>query len=160
MKALTLKEPWAHCVAHLGKDVENRVWPTRHRGLLAIHSGAPVSARVVDEVYDEVSDLVGESVALSLSLAMYDIRAKADSCIVAVTRVVDCIPAVCCESRWAMPDPNPDAKEVWAWVLRDTFALPCPVSHKGRLRLWDLTGDTLEAVLAQLPESMKREVAV
>lgn len=49
MKAVTIQQPWAHLVIHgyfdaqIGtvrrKDVENRVWPSGHRGPLAIHAG-------------------------------------------------------------------------------------------------------------------------
>ncbi|MCT7962339.1 ASCH domain-containing protein [Laspinema sp. D1] len=38
-KALTLKQPWAWAVAHLGKNIENRSWPTKYRGELYIHAG-------------------------------------------------------------------------------------------------------------------------
>lgn len=38
-KALTLKQPWAWAVTHMGKDIENRSWPTKYRGELYIHAG-------------------------------------------------------------------------------------------------------------------------
>lgn len=37
--ALTIKQPWATLVAEGKKDVENRGWATRWRGLLLIHAG-------------------------------------------------------------------------------------------------------------------------
>jgi len=40
MKALTIRQPWAHAIMHLGKDVENRVWRTHYRGPLLIHAAA------------------------------------------------------------------------------------------------------------------------
>lgn len=40
IKALTIRQPWAHAIFHLGKDVENRSWRTRYRGPLLIHAGA------------------------------------------------------------------------------------------------------------------------
>jgi len=40
MKALTIWQPWAWCIIHGGKDVENRRWPAKHRGPLAIHAAA------------------------------------------------------------------------------------------------------------------------
>lgn len=36
--ALSIRQPWAHCILHLGKTVENRDWPTRFRGRVAIHA--------------------------------------------------------------------------------------------------------------------------
>lgn len=38
MKALSVKQPWAHCIIHLGKSIENRTWYTGHRGVIAIHA--------------------------------------------------------------------------------------------------------------------------
>lgn len=35
VKALSVRQPWAWAIVHAGKDVENRNWPTPHRGRLA-----------------------------------------------------------------------------------------------------------------------------
>lgn len=40
MKAITVRQPWAECIARGVKLVENRSRPTTHRGPLAIHAGA------------------------------------------------------------------------------------------------------------------------
>jgi hypothetical protein len=37
MKALSVRQPWPHAIFHMGKDVENRSWPTRFRGRIAVH---------------------------------------------------------------------------------------------------------------------------
>ena len=37
MLALSIREPWAYCILYLGKDVENRTWPTKERGRIYIH---------------------------------------------------------------------------------------------------------------------------
>jgi hypothetical protein len=59
MRILTLRQPWAHAVAHLGKTVENRPWKPGKgwRGTLAIHAGRSVdtAARAV------VEEIAGES---------------------------------------------------------------------------------------------------
>lgn len=38
MKALSIRQPWAWLIAHGHKDVENRSWPTAHRGDTLIHA--------------------------------------------------------------------------------------------------------------------------
>ena len=38
MKALSLRQPWAHAVVHLGKTIENRYWNTHLRGAFLIHA--------------------------------------------------------------------------------------------------------------------------
>lgn len=39
MKAITLHQPWASLFAAGLKEYETRSWPTKHRGLIAIHAG-------------------------------------------------------------------------------------------------------------------------
>lgn len=39
MKALSIRQPWAHLILHGGKDIENRSWPTNVRGRVLIHAG-------------------------------------------------------------------------------------------------------------------------
>lgn len=39
MLALTIRQPWAHAILHLGKDIENRNWKTKYRGPFLIHAG-------------------------------------------------------------------------------------------------------------------------
>lgn len=39
MKAITICQPYAELIACGEKRVENRTWPTNHRGMLYIHAG-------------------------------------------------------------------------------------------------------------------------
>lgn len=39
MKALTICQPYAEMIVRGQKVIENRTWPTRHRGLMYIHAG-------------------------------------------------------------------------------------------------------------------------
>lgn len=41
VKAITIWQPWAILIALGEKRYETRGWPTKHRGLLAIHAAAP-----------------------------------------------------------------------------------------------------------------------
>ena len=42
MKAISIRQPWAYAILHLGKRVENRDWrgPPSYRGPLLIHAAA------------------------------------------------------------------------------------------------------------------------
>lgn len=42
MKALSIKQPWAHLIIHHGKDIENRKWATAVRGTVLIHASKKV----------------------------------------------------------------------------------------------------------------------
>ena len=39
MKCISIKQPWAWLIVSGYKDIENRSWPTRFRGLVLIHAG-------------------------------------------------------------------------------------------------------------------------
>lgn len=38
MKALSIKQPWAHLIIHHGKNIENRSWHTKFRGRFLVHA--------------------------------------------------------------------------------------------------------------------------
>ncbi len=40
--ALSIRQPFAWAILHAGMDVENRDWPTQHRGRVLIHATATV----------------------------------------------------------------------------------------------------------------------
>lgn len=37
-KAISIQQPWAWLIANGHKDIENRTWPTKYRGLIYIHA--------------------------------------------------------------------------------------------------------------------------
>jgi ASCH domain len=37
-KILSIRQPWACLIVHGPKDIENRAWSTRYRGLLLVHA--------------------------------------------------------------------------------------------------------------------------
>lgn len=42
MKALSIRQPWAHLIVHGGKDIENRTWKTKYRGTVLIHASKKI----------------------------------------------------------------------------------------------------------------------
>lgn len=133
LRALTIRQPWAACIASGRKLVENRTWPTRHRGPLAIHSSATrdmAVPRLALEAY---------SLAPSPSWALGSILAVAE-----LTGCHEYKPG-CCTSPWAEKSAG-----VWHWVLADVRAVPEPVACKGSLSLWRVPSAVAERVLAQL----------
>lgn len=47
--ALSVRQPWAHAIVHLGKDVENRTRRLGHRDLTLIHASAGMTADEYDD---------------------------------------------------------------------------------------------------------------
>lgn len=52
MLTLSIQQPWAWAICHLGKDVENRSWPTKFRGQFLVHAGKRVDSDGYDYLYD------------------------------------------------------------------------------------------------------------
>jgi hypothetical protein len=115
-KALTIRQPWAHAVVHLGKDVENRSWRANYRGPVLIHASAhPVSNPHV---------LLAEHMAHPPSQAVLD--RLPTGCVVGVADLLDYVRDS--ESKWAI-------KGQWHWLLRNVRPIR-PVPCTGRLGLW------------------------
>ena len=52
MKALSIRQPWAHLILHGGKDIENRDWRTSVRGRVLVHASKGMTR---DDAYMLVS---------------------------------------------------------------------------------------------------------
>lgn len=85
VKALSIMQPWAWLIVNRHKAIENRDWPTRYRGPVAIHAGKRID----------------ESCDASLSMGRHPVTDRiveietpanwATGGIVGVADVVDCV---------------------------------------------------------------------
>lgn len=128
LKALTICQPYAELIARGLKNVENRDWPTRYRGLLVIHAGK--SREWMDD-----GDLDAYP---DMSFGM----------IVAVAMLYDCIHIS------KMPATRLHEQHVngpWCWLLKDVRRVK-PIPYRGAQGLWELPGGILAA---GLPESQE-----
>ena len=116
MRALSIRPPWAHAIAHLGKRIENRTWSTRYRGPLLIHA----SSTFVRSEFDELADILGYRV---------EPHECASGAIIAIANLVDCVEAS------AVAD-DPWTCGPIAWILDDVRVLSTPIRASGRLGLW------------------------
>jgi hypothetical protein len=57
--ALSIRQPWAHAIVHLGKDVENRSRSHPHRGPVLIHA----SAGMTPEEYADAVEFIDRACA-------------------------------------------------------------------------------------------------
>lgn len=143
VRALTIRQPWAACIASGAKTVENRTWATKHRGRLAIHAGAAFD-RNPDSDAPELAHL-DRFVIKAYYEAPTVLRMR--SAIVAVGDLDDCHPYEpgCCVSPWAEKSDG-----VWHWTIGSIRALSRPVPCRGHLGLWRLPEDVLASVMEQL----------
>jgi hypothetical protein len=118
IKALTIWQPWAECIATGAKTIENRRRPFRYRGPLAVHAGLRRDRHA--ESWPQMRALVGDPAAL------------VTGALVAVADLVDCHPDRGCCRPWG----DPDAHHL---VLANIRRLPQPVPARGQRGLWDAT---------------------
>ena len=151
IKAITVRQPWASCIAHLGpsgKRVENRGRPTSHRGPVAIHAGK--TADLLADTDPRVTHLFGRDPRVGMPVGA----------VIAVAQLVDCHQAAgrCC-APWGEAHYMTGGKMLPAFhlVLADVRRLDRPVPARGALSVpWTLPGDVADLVAAQLAEAAAR----
>lgn len=143
MKALTIRQPWAHLIANGIKDVENRVSGTSYRGPLAIHVAKQwaFDDRTLDDAPFQVRRELGEDLT-STSPEF----AGTYGHVIAVVDLVDCHTSDghCCSSWGWWHDPRSN-KLLRHLVLENPRRLAHPQPAKGRLGLWDIDDRNLRA---------------
>lgn len=126
--ALSLRQPWAYAVLHLGKDVENRRWRSRYRGRVILHA-----SQTFDPVGLEYLRHAGFEVPAALPRGAY----------VGEVTVVSCVGAADCESPWGFGP--------WCYSLERPAAYRTPVPGKGRLGFYHVP----EEVRRSLKEALR-----
>lgn len=90
MKALSLRQPWAHAVLHLGKRIENRRWGSDFRGPFLIHAAKGCGRQEYADAVEAIRDALGAGIADSVNLVP-PLEALPRGGIVGMARVVGCI---------------------------------------------------------------------
>jgi len=134
MKAITIWQPWAACISHGEKRVENRTWgpPEKLKGeFIAIHAGLTYDA--------EAEKTIRECPYLKLP---DDHHRSVAGAIVAVAK----IGALITESH------DPWFSGPRGWELLDVCAMPTPIPARGLVGLWQVPEDVEQQILAQAGE--------
>lgn len=137
MKAITIKQPWAQLIACGAKDIENRDWPTRERGWIAIHSSAKVSASDIQDACDAMKMFIPRF--SSRIFTEEALRYPAGS-IVAIAKLVDCVSDS--ESPWFFGR--------FGFVIGEAIKLPQPIRIRGALGFWEVPKEIEEEIAMQL----------
>lgn len=132
--ALTLWQPWASAIAYGTKRIENRSWPTDHRGLVLIHAGRTIDPNAKDA-----------------SLARPFLRRPfPKGAIVAVARLESCHEDDGWCTLWS-------ARGSWHWRLSTVVPLARPLPWPGARGLWTPPPGLLAApLLADALEAARR----
>lgn len=151
MKCLSVRQPWAWAIIHGGKDIENRNWKTKYRGLVAIHAGKQfdMSEEEWNFHYDDWT--MGDPwCQMSRGFGEFGGQNDVRGAIIGIVEVVGCTPSYACDSVWkAGPDPD-----YFCWNLRNPVALEQPIPLKGQLGLFNLSSEIQSAVLMSRMEAV------
>ena len=49
MKILSIRQPWAHLIAHGSKNIENQSWQAKYRGLILVHASSNIDREACRE---------------------------------------------------------------------------------------------------------------
>lgn len=147
MKALTMQQPWATAIIHLGKSPENRSRNIAggHRGTIAIHAGKRLDEAGFDDplIADgTLSRYLAENSDVVDPFGLGKVIGVAN--LVSVHHDSDHGPPPC--SPWAQ-------RGLWHLQLEQPRALAEPVPCRGALGLWNLPSDVLGQVLEQIKAS-------
>lgn len=141
MKALSVRAPWWWAILHLGKDIENRDWPTRFRGRVLLHASRWFK---LAEIHDDLETLrlirEHSNVApVDLIITPRMLR-DAGGALVGSVEIVDCVSASA--SPWFFGKHG--------FVLRNPEVFARPIPYRGQLGFFEVP-----ETLAGLPEALR-----
>jgi len=160
MRALTVKQPWAFAIVHLGKDVENRNWEPPRRILgqrIAIHAGKSFDHDGLQWIREMLQNDGDSALLKKLETARFERGAIIGTSILGgwaaemgggAIRFVTPAPdrgygRRLVGSRWA-------AREQYQWEMARVEALPEPVFCRGALSLWTIPEDSMRQLSAMI----------
>lgn len=129
MKALSIIQPWAELIVLGHKDIENRTWPTKVRGWVAVHASKSYS-RAEWEFAQSALDDVREFVRWRIDLPSIEKADVAFGAIIGTVEIVDCVTAS--ESPWFFGK--------YGFVLRNPVKFDKPIPCRGALGFWEFPG--------------------
>lgn len=123
--ALSIRQPWAWAIINAGKDIENRDWPTRFRGPVAIHAAKGMTKAEFEGFIDLARVYLREGHWKEGAWVPFPEDLQKGG-IVGVAEIVDCVEAS--ESPWFFGR--------YGFVLRNASAVKF-IPVKGALGFFD-----------------------
>lgn len=123
MKAITIKQPWAHLICAGIKDVENRTWKTNYRGRVLVHAASTD--------FDFSKSMTSEYQRYYIKSVQ---KPYIHGAIIGSVCIVDCIKSI------------DDGFQLWGypycyhWKLANAKLFPEPIPCKGKLSFWEYLG--------------------
>lgn len=138
--ALTVRQPWTWSIMFLEKDIENRDWPTRVRGRVAIHAAKGMTRDEWEDGF-RTARHVAEQRPVLKGTVFPKFEDLPRGGIVGTVEIVDCV-----------------SESTSPWFFgRYGFVLRAPrptqfISCKGALGFWALTSDVIAQIERETPQ--------
>ncbi len=136
MQAISLIQPWAQLVVLGSKRIETRSWPTKHRGVIAIHAskGFPNAAQFLAREHPAFVHALGDSWSWER-----DNLPRGE--IVGTVEVTDCLPTEKADeiglyshhAEYAFGDYSAGR---YMWLLANPVMWDEPIPCRGALKIW------------------------
>lgn len=124
MRALSVRQPWAWAILHAGKDIENRDWPTKFRGTVALHAAKGLTREEHLWASMDIEERSG------LRPPAYPMLAERGF-IVGLVDIVGCVTEF--HSPWFQGE--------YGFVLENPRPLASPIYYKGALGFWPVPAE-------------------
>jgi len=133
MRALTISQPYASLIADGLKPVENRRWPTKYRGPLAIHAGKGTQYLDGAELAQYPTGAVIATCQLIACFSRDEAIVLADQ--KTLSRELMDLGWELGHMLWLLGHEHCEGP--LCWVLSDVAKLPEPIPARGRQGLWE-----------------------
>jgi|GEM_PF-431180 ASCH domain. len=122
LKGLTLRQPWAWTMFHTTKDIENRNWPAKVRGTIAIHAADDQP----EGVYERSKAFIEKIACTHAGLRIPAEAALPKGAIIGLVDIVECVDSST-SPWWEGP---------LGFKLVNARKLPKPIPCKGKRRFF------------------------
>jgi hypothetical protein len=175
VKALSLRQPWAYAVVHLGKHIENRHWNTSHRGDFLIHASKGMTKAEYEDAADFIRSVRSPEERSALPLPpygafkdpeRYGVAGTERGGIVGRARVVRVLPP-CPEKcfhrlidgpeRCGLNHPPWHMPEQCGFVLSHVKAIPF-IACKGELQFFQVPPEVEDEIMVRSFEGMAEAI--
>jgi hypothetical protein len=129
INCLSVKNPWAYAIMHLGKNIENRTRGTTYRGKLYIHA-----SQSIDPVgWKALCDIGNQLGRIYPDLTFFEANDNC-GCILGFVELYEISRGGITSNPWGEVDKS-------HWYLRDPMILKTPIPTKGKLGIWQYEVD-------------------
>lgn len=113
-RVISIWQPWAWAIIHLGKDIKNRTWKTNVRGDILIHTSR--TTQNFEQDREEIQQAFGIALPTRAEMAF--------GALIGIAELYDCTWSEDGNDGWGLP-------QSWHWHLRNARPLPQPIPYRG-----------------------------